>query len=335
MENKSERQKSDLARKILQTLKANILLMVCIVVIVTAIGGVYAFLRTPEFMASRYTVYHAKIVDTFNSSEPDYYNTTATEIYLDTVADFCDEPCVVARANYYYDLYKVNNYADVEFLISEIESGKTLSYKNEYTGISELSTHLKEAVKVVKIDGTSVVGRVESYDETSGTLKIKGEEETYTVNKTEFEKAMPFAGYIKADKISINYTPKMDDEGNFNITVGYYDADQKEAFDKVRVLVFAIDQEAKVESILSTNTNKEFLYFGVEVHVDDLGPLPTVVDYTKTFIILVSGVLGVIVAIAVVFIKNLFNNSVADKETIERITGANLLSYIDDMAEGK
>ncbi len=57
------------------------------------------------------------------------------------------------------------------------------------------------------------------------------------------------------------------------------------------------------------------------------------VDISTRNIILISVLLGVVLAALVVFVKYALDNTVKDRETLENITGSAVIAYIEDVKE--
>lgn len=58
-------------------------------------------------------------------------------------------------------------------------------------------------------------------------------------------------------------------------------------------------------------------------------------DMSTLRVIIIAAALGVVVALATVYIKNLADNTVKSKELLEELSGASVIAYIDDVAEAK
>lgn len=58
-------------------------------------------------------------------------------------------------------------------------------------------------------------------------------------------------------------------------------------------------------------------------------------DMSKTKIVIIAAALGVVLALLTVYIMYLVDNTVKSKEQLEAMSGANVIAYIDDVAEVK
>lgn len=144
-------------REILYVLKKNLILLLAVIFVVTAAGGVYAFLRKPSYVATEKLLFRmgdsAYIADDINTMGA----------YKSTVQSFANQGKVVDRANYYatkyYEFFKVGEHkVTLEQFIDAVESleGQIKSYENEkeiWEEIKEISTTLHENHISNSIDG--------------------------------------------------------------------------------------------------------------------------------------------------------------------------------------
>lgn len=129
---------------------------------------------------------------------------------------------------------------------------------------------------------------------------------------------------IRPGNITIESTPS--DQLEFYFSLSYKDADPLVAEEKVRILTFAYARE--IQS--STVDNSSSYFGGIDIILTDLGCYGHTVDMSTTKIIVIFTLAGVVISLLCVYLKVLFDNSVKDKETIEKLTGVNLLAYIQD-----
>ena len=95
-------------KRLLRVFKRNIWFIIATIIAVTAIGAVYSYRRPYVYSACEMAVFKGKYSDSVVLN--DY---TITNYYIDTFIDFCDEQCVVDRANYYYAEYLKSGSGDV------------------------------------------------------------------------------------------------------------------------------------------------------------------------------------------------------------------------------
>lgn len=126
MEQKTEKLQDGIVQKIFAVIKKSWGIMLAIVLFGAIVGLVYANLIKPTYTATCKTVYKAEFTD-----KSSYNNVSLTKSYLKTFIDFCDEGCVVDRANFYYKEFKDSGETNVEKyvdLIKERLANKTDTY---------------------------------------------------------------------------------------------------------------------------------------------------------------------------------------------------------------
>jgi len=273
---------NDILRRILFALKKNWLLILIIIAIFIGAGAVYTKIRKPVYTASQDTIYKALSPD-----GPTEGDANVTYQYLSTVADFCDEGCVVDRANFYWAKF------------TELKSAGTVDTVAEFNALVDAATS------------------------TSDDLY-------YTVSKGQ---AVTNKGIV-SDKISVSSSKNGDTNVSFKMTLHYTDPSQEDAGNKVKILLTAINKEAV---LLQDNpqTNHDYKYFYVKVILEDFGDAGIVADVSLRKILIIFALVGVAVSLIVVYLINLFNRTVRDKDELERLTGTNVLAFIEDQGEGK
>ena len=85
-----------------------------IVVLSTACGVGYSYIKKPNYTAGENVVYKA----TNNSSSSTKDNVNLMGAYFNTVLDFCDEGVVIDRANFYYLQYRNSKLSSVDEFIN-------------------------------------------------------------------------------------------------------------------------------------------------------------------------------------------------------------------------
>ncbi|MBQ8427540.1 MAG: hypothetical protein IJX16_07280 [Clostridia bacterium] len=272
MEQKIQEQNGITLKEILNIIRKNIILLIVIVVLSTALGVVYARMQQPKYTATESVFFKAQNISNDNTSD----NISVMIAYVDTVADFCDEGVVVDRANYHYDEYR------------------KMKTKGEIASLKE-------------------------YTDWSTT------DDTYQGEVIE-------KGYYSASKISVKIEEKNNDNQRpFSFMVSYTDDNQELAQEKVVILVHALKMESK-----ALNSNFEKKYFdGVEVQIIDAGQQGVSVNISRTKTIFLFFVLGVAIGLVGVYVIYLLDNTVKTKEELERITGTNILSVIEEQGGDK
>lgn len=130
--------------------------------------------------------------------------------------------------------------------------------------------------------------------------------------------------YISEDRVGISASAANATSVSYIITVRYTDANYSAAQDKVKILLQAIGDEANLQN----DTGKK--YFGTEITITDLELYGYSSDWSKTKIVSIAFVISVIVALLSVYVINLTDRTVKEKNEIERITGTDLLAFIED-----
>ena len=251
-------------REALYVLRRNLILMLAVVLIVTAVGIVFANVRKPNYTASVRMSFRAELVD--KSTSQVVHNINAMRAYIDTVVDFADEGVVVDRANYYYTRY--------------------LDEKAKGTKLSEF---------ISKIDEFAPYNAYIPVDDayfTSGGVGV-------------------------ATKVSDGVT-------QFVFSIRYADKNATVAREKTEILACAYAKE-----VCSKALDGQLYFADLNIKLDNLGYEGTSIDINKVMIIVIAFVLGVFLAIAVAYIKNLLDNTVKSKEDLERTTGVKVLTAIN------
>lgn len=98
--------------------KRNLWLILAVVILSTAVGGVVYYMRKPNYIAKEDVIYRANLSESkVHSNDP-----IITQSYFSTVVDFFDSGCVIDRANFYYQKYLDNkeSYQKVDDFISAV-----------------------------------------------------------------------------------------------------------------------------------------------------------------------------------------------------------------------
>lgn len=279
-ENKEALGMANAMRNILHTAKKNLFLILAVVLLVTALGGVYSYLVKPVYTATQKLVY---VGENDNSdSVVNDYNTM--NIFVGTIIDFCDEEVVIDRANAYY-----------------------INYENEKAKPGNENYSVEDFIDQLKAEAIDP------------DLSIEREDKEIV-------------------KRNISVVSEIEDKENLKyiFTIKYSDPNKQAAQDKVKILVYAINKESNdTEKITIGNvTYTQNKYFeGLTSHITDLGTEGVTSSVSKPRIIIVSFVLGVMLAALVVYVKYMLDNGIKTKEDLEKITGAPVFAYIDNKGE--
>ena len=245
---------------VLFILKKNILWMLIIVIVATAVGVAWAYVRKPKYIAKQEINYYVK-ENVANPSQSNEINTMNK--YVLTMVEFCRTEKVLDLANAYYVMYK--------------QSGQDLK--------TFLETEKAATKPSVQYRGTSShysASNVETY--------------FYEKDATTFE---------------------------FVFEISYQESSLAVAQDKVQILALACYKEAQ-DLVPGITTYLEALGFDADNYT---------LDISKTRIVMIAALIGVVLAIAFVFIKNLFDSTLRTKEDLEKITGVSVFACIEDRDE--
>lgn len=130
-------------QELLYVLKKNILLILIVTVVATAIGGVFATFRKPDYIAEEQVLYRmgdgsdvASDINTMNA-------------YKDTIMDFCDNGVVVDRANFYFYHYVKEGY-ELDAFIKEVKvlEKELKSYQDEIDVLQKLVLKIDDLIKL-------------------------------------------------------------------------------------------------------------------------------------------------------------------------------------------
>lgn len=129
-------------------------LILAIVVVFTACGVGYSYLRKPNYTASEKIVYKAK--NAFDDKTTN--NINAMDAFVDTIVDFCDEDVVTDRANFYYTM----------FLNQKSKEGKDYTVKDFLAAEKENDSYNGQQVKTEYIEKSKIEVEVAEKDEENG-----------------------------------------------------------------------------------------------------------------------------------------------------------------------
>ncbi|MBE5737012.1 MAG: hypothetical protein E7348_01275 [Clostridiales bacterium] len=112
--------------------------------------------------------------------------------------------------------------------------------------------------------------------------------------------------------------------------VSYTDKNQEDAKEKVSILLCACIEEVKIE-----DSKGEKVYFTADVNLKNNGIDSVEKDISTLSIVFVSGVMGVLLAVLVLYVLILLDNSIRSKEELEAIVGASMLATIQKNGGGE
>ena len=322
----------DTIKRVLNVFRRNILLIIVTIVAVTAIGTVYSYRRPYVYSACEMAVFKGKYTD--NLTLNDY---TITTYYIDTFIDFCDEQCVIDRANYYYSEYLKSGTENVSEYVEQLKS------ENKYKGTYQFGDFFSDS-----FNGRFFSVTINSPENLYGrpvtrNLKFDGAQEGLLVfsdaegnavrlSETDFISATEkIKTYISGSDVTVSFDKKKADETyvSFTLNVFVKDLNPEKAKEKVKIYVQAIDNEIK-----NTNVEKdgfgEYRYFGSELSINDLGLVGTTKNFSRVTNIILSFVIGVIIALVLAYVWSLFDRTIKDREDLENLVGASVLAVIGE-----
>ena len=120
-------------------------------------------------------------------------------------------------------------------------------------------------------------------------------------------------------------TKTVDNQTQFFFTIKYTAPMKEEASDRVRILASAYEKELQLK-----NDNDEYVYFvGLEIDIDEKGVISVDADVSKKKIILIAGVVGVVLAVIIAFIREKADNTIRNKNDVEELTDTKVLALLD------
>lgn len=265
-----------LIEEILFAVKRYFTLIVVIVLLCSACGLGYSFIKEPNYTAYEEVIYIASAENGAGTAT----DVNIMDSFYNTILDFCDEGVVVDRANFYCHHF----YNSAEEL--------TLSAVDEFLYDVEL-------------------------------------EFPYNVETTK----VPLETYISKNAVSVSVAVESNNQNEYAFAIGYTDKDVNEAIIKARIYVEAFKRELQANSDLSdsdnTNQSGSIYFSGIRNDINLLGSAGITSDVSKTKFTVVGFAIGVIVAAVLVYVLNVTDSSVRNKEELEKLTGVNHISNID------
>ncbi|MBO4251132.1 MAG: hypothetical protein J5911_00540 [Clostridia bacterium] len=133
-----------------------------------------------------------------------------------------------------------------------------------------------------------------------------------------------------ANNIGTNYVAaKNSADAEIDFVLWVKNLDQQEVPKMARIYALAAD--VALNKILDLGGGASGL-IDLSTSIKDIPASP---DMSQTNIIIISVVLGFIVSLIVVYLLYLADNTVKGKEQLEKLTGANVIAYLEDVAEVK
>ena len=218
----------------------------------------------------------------------------------------------------------------------------TGTYRPEYS-FTELSLIEKGTkIKVFAYDsqdaGVSVecTGTYQGVEDGACVVNVDGYQRKFA--KENFKKAiLILPSYISASNLSVSYSEgNTSDEESFIFNVNYTDEDVLVASEKVKIIISAIDTEAKTYSFNPTTPIEAQLKFFkvVEVSLTDAGRSGVSSSVSHFRNVFIFALAGLVVGVVIAYLKEILDKTIKSKEQLEAITDTVILSVIP-VEEGK
>ncbi|MBQ3116350.1 MAG: hypothetical protein IJC07_04905 [Clostridia bacterium] len=245
---------------------------------------------------------------------------------------------VAIGSGFVYLHFKTPRYTAPEVVVYEGKNANNSSEVNNYN-----INYLFIETIVDFIDEGVVVDRANYYYVLySGQKKINGDDykvEDYieSVRKDDPYYKPTFTPLkekkIVKENISVEAETDIAEVVKYSFVVKYTDVNSKDARDKVKLLILAADLESNEKVYID---NKEhYMYFdGIESSYEDYDAMPITTNISKKKTLLLTAVIGLALALVVVYIKTATDNTVKEKEELEQLLGADVLAIIEK-TEGK
>ncbi len=172
MEHKKDFQVGELLRKAFTALKKSWILIISIILLFTVAGVGYSYCVKPNYIAYHKTIYSAKFGPEAQAND---YNISV--LMIETFIDFCDEPVVLSRANYYYKTF-VDGGKTIKDLDDFVKGLKT---NDGYNGVYNGEEYIKASdVSVISFtdeenDVTNFMLSIGCKDKVAEVAKIKSQ----------------------------------------------------------------------------------------------------------------------------------------------------------------
>ena len=132
---------------------------------------------------------------------------------------------------------------------------------------------------------------------------------------------------IFAENIAVTANETDEEETKFSFVIQYTDLSKEAAKDKVKILILAVGMESK-ETVVVDNVSQNKYFAGINSEFLDYGTGSITSDVSIPKILIISFILGVIVAFVVVYLLNMLDNTVKTKGELQEITGVDTLAFI-------
>lgn len=180
-------------------------------------------------------------------------------------------------------------------------------------------TQTKSLVVIAKIDGYAMTTNLSLTKKWLPTLPDTIQSPTF-INKANIVYSADFGGAsngISASSVNVKTSSGM------IFTISYKDYDAKTAADKLDAFIKAASEEIQNGYVTADS---------VEFRAIDRVPVTTTSSGFAKYVLL-GAVVGAVLGLAIAFLIYLFDNTVSSKSELERLTGAMVVAYIDDVVQ--
>ena len=228
---------------------------------------------------------------------------------------------IVTSCGIAYSFIRKPNYTATHVVMFDASDEQGSSTRNDVNAmISYLETVLDFCDEGVVLDRASYYytkyqnGNYKSASDFIATIDKEADNYVVTSGGDEhFEKSK-----IKVSSLSDSSST------NFVFTVSYTADDVQTAKDKVIILIYAYGKEANLKK-----DDKGVYFRDISVNIGDRGYRDCNIDLSKKQITLVAGLIGVVLALMVVYVKSALDKTVKTKQDLEHITGTDILATIE------
>lgn len=341
-----------LLSKILGAIKLNILLIILIVAICVLGGAIVTRVKKPTYTATNVLTFTATSTATENPSITG--NIDFMSLNFKSVIDFCGSDVVADRAEYYYVNFLSEKEANANLSVFEYVKAMGI-YENVGAKLADDSSYDYETYfkdKVVSSNGyKAAYGDDQSHFEEYVDYLLG---QNYNVSYGEFRyfmaakkknNALTITGYMSQFNTlnGVYYNPDSVATGRKHIqsslvstsvgegaylnffTISYKDGNSQGARDKLAILDFAIGVE-----INSGFSDGEEYFNGIKIAINPSTDPSIASDTSNRRIIIISALIGIAAATIVVYLKQILDDTLKQKDDLERITGKPVVAYIAD-----
>ena len=181
------------------------------------------------------------------------------------------------------------------------------------------------------IDGKNdgIYQNIEEFYNTFEKVDDKNPSSNQIFNSYDRGETLKDDNFLVASAVS---TETVKNEGNTNwvFDVRYTDKTKTDAIEKNYILVLAYMHEIYDGGEGDAQQNP---YFSINAEIRSFGYKDIVIDVSQAKIIIIAVIIGVVLSLVAVYLKNLLDNTVRDEEDLERLTGVAVLGFIADRKE--